>query len=321
MRTLLSAIIAIVCIQLFAQQSTLVITTQNTQALIPEGIAVDSKTKTIYVSSIVENKIIAVQEDGSHTDFIQNGDAGFGQGLGMKVDVKHNLLWAVSNKKEGKLFSAQVHVFDIATKALKRKFVLSDTISHFMNDLVLDEKGHAYLTATESGEIFKADLETGKLSLLINDTLVKYPNGIALNNDKLYIATYGNGLLLYDIQNKKLQQLTGYKTKDYAYNFDGLEFYKGNLYGVYNGTGDSNDKNGIVVYQLNTDGTKILNEQTLLIGHPLYHEPTTLSIANDKLFVLANSHLAAYNNNKESIKGIENTLTPVAIIVTALNTK
>ncbi len=42
--------------------------------------------------------------------------------------------------------------------------------------------------------------------------------------------------------------------------------------------------------------------------------PTTIDIANGVLYVLANSHLAAYNANKESVKGVEQQLSSVVIL-------
>lgn len=297
-----------------AQIDSGIIQTKHTETLIPEGIAVNPTNGNIYVSSIAQQKIIVIKDDGTNADFIQSGEDGFGWGLGLKVDTQRNLLWAISNRQEGKIYMAQLHAFDLAKGKTKMKFIVKDTIRHFMNDVVLDGKGNAYTTATETGEIFIASIKTGNIKLFIRDTLIKYPNGIEFNDDKLYIATYGSGLLIYDILQKKLEQLKGYTSKDYAYNLDGLGFYKSALFGVYNG-GESNSENAVVAYKLAESGSRITSEKIIRKGHLLFHEPTTLSITGNKLYVLANSHLAAYNKNKESVKGIEGELTPVTILV------
>ncbi len=39
---------------------------------------------------------------------VKTGDNGYLEGLGMKVDKKKNLLWTLSNKKEGKLHSSKL---------------------------------------------------------------------------------------------------------------------------------------------------------------------------------------------------------------------
>lgn len=301
-----------------AQENPAVIVTGNTENLVPEGIAVNDDSDSIYVTSIAQRKIVVIKKDGSHRNFIASGADGFGEGLGIKIDEKNNLLWAVSNRGEGKDTVSMVHAFDLRTAVMKHKFEFRDTVNHLFNDLIPDGKGNAYITATFGGEIFFADTKNEKLNILIKDTLSQFPNGIALKNNKLYIATYSHGILIYDLSSKRLSPLPGYTNKTYAFNLDGIGFYKNKLYGVYNA--DSiNANNSVIEYELNDEGLKIVNERTLLKGHPLYHEPTTLSIADNRLFVLANSHIQAYYNNKESIQGIEDKLTPVAVIVYKLD--
>ncbi|MBC7848375.1 MAG: hypothetical protein H7Y31_01500, partial [Chitinophagaceae bacterium] len=129
----------------------------------------------------------------------------------------------------------------------------------------------------------------------------------------LYIATYAHGLVYYDIQTKKLQELTGYKTREYAFYLDGLGLFDNKLYGVYNGD-STNQKNGTIYYTLSQDGRSITDEYVLQQGHQSMKEPTTLAIGNGVLYLLANSHLAIYNANKESLNGVSTGLQPVTIL-------
>ncbi|HKZ66949.1 MAG TPA: hypothetical protein VJ111_11355, partial [Chitinophagaceae bacterium] len=297
-----------------AQPGPLIIQTKNTRTLVPEGIAVDKKTGDIYVTSIAEQKIIVIKKDGSHQNFIAPRAAGFGQGLGIKVDEKRNLVWAVSNKQEDKWFISQAHAFDKASGKTKYHFSIKDTINHFFNDLVPDDKGNTYITATNSGRLFYANVKTSKVNLFLSDSLLLYPNGIELQNNKLYIATYSNGLLVYDIEQKRLAKLEGYSNKTYAYNLDGIGFYKNSLFGIYN-TDSLNSNNAIIEYKLNENGSLVVQEKIVQAGHPLFREPTTLAIAHNKMYVLANSHLAVYNANKESVKGVEKDLTSATVLL------
>lgn len=301
-------------VTLFAQQKPRVIQTTGTRLAIPEGIAVDSRNNNIYVTSIWERKILLIKEDGSHRDFIKSGDDDFGQGLGIKVDEKRNRVWAVSNEQLGRNYRSNIHAFNANTGLSEVHFTVIDTANHFFNDFVLDEKGNAYITATMSGELFFANAETKKIEMLVKDSLIQYPNGIELKNNKLYIATYSNGPVIFDLSTKKLSKLLGYKNERYAYNLDGFGFYKNSLFAVHNG--DSvNAANAIVEYVLDAKGTKIIEEKILDKGHSLFKEPTTLAISGNKLYLLANSNLRAYNNNKESAVGIEESLTPVTVLI------
>ncbi len=90
-------------------------------------------------------------------------------------------------------------------------------------------------------------------------------------------------------------------------------FWKNTLIGVYN-VAKNNADNAIVQYKLNEAGDKIIEERIIDKGHSQFKEPTTIDIANGFLYVLANSHLAVYNANKESVKGVEQQLSPVVIL-------
>ena len=99
-----------------------------------------------------------------------------------------------------------------------------------------------------------------------------------------------------------------------AYNLDGLVCWNNTIIGVYNGAAENKD-NAIVQYSLNGTGDKITSERIIDKGNGLFHEPTTAALLKNKLYVVANSYLSAYNANHESAKGIEDKLGPVTVIV------
>ena len=298
----------------YTQHSCKTIVSTIEKDLIPEGIAVDKRTGLIYVSSIVHHKIVVLDTNGKHRDFINTGQDGYLEGLGMKIDEQHQWIWALSNAW-GKTNTSQLHAFELSTGKLKKHFILRDTAQHGFNDLVLDETGKIYITDTYFGAVYEADPATEKLKLFLKDPLIATPNGIAFGkNHLLYIATYSNGLIGFDTNKKKLFKLTGYKDSAMIYNLDGLVYGNNSLVGVYNAD-STNKNNAIVQYVLDPSGTTIIEEKIIDQGNPLFHEPTTLALANRRIYVLANSHLEAFNKNKQSATGIDDQLTPPAIIV------
>ena len=78
-----------------SQTASTEIISDSEKDLIPEGIAVDSRTGSIFVSSIAKQKIIRIDAHGKSKDFISKNEHGFMEGLGMNVDMKRNLLWAI----------------------------------------------------------------------------------------------------------------------------------------------------------------------------------------------------------------------------------
>jgi DNA-binding beta-propeller fold protein YncE len=314
-KSLFSFIGLSIVLNLAAQSGAKVITTHTEKDVIPEGITVNPANGMIYVSSIALNKIIAINKDGSHKDFIKSGQDEFLEGLGMKIDSKTQWLWVVSNQKQDNWYISRVHAFDLNTGSTKQKYVIKDTVRHLLNDLILHPNGKIYMTDTYGASIYEVDPKRQTLNLFVRDSLIAWPNGITCNaTGKVYVATYSHGLMQLDLPSKKLTPLKGYTDSTMAYNLDGLAFWNNNIIGVYNGA-KTNKDNSILQYALNNSGDKIVNEKIIDQGNELFHDPTTAAVLGDKLYVLANSYLGEYNANKESAKGISDQLGPVTIIV------
>ena len=59
-----------------------------------------------------------------------------------------------------------------------------------LNDLATDSSGHAYLSDTMNNRVVRVDLATGENSTYIS-TLPSSPNGVLIQGDRLYIASWG----------------------------------------------------------------------------------------------------------------------------------
>jgi hypothetical protein len=64
--------------------------------LTAEGTAWDSKTGTLFLSSLYKRKIVAIARDGTPRDFIAPGRDGIGPVVGLEVDPSRRGLWAAS---------------------------------------------------------------------------------------------------------------------------------------------------------------------------------------------------------------------------------
>src|SRR5687768_12847273 len=176
MKYLLIIASTLFCNQLYSQQ---ILTFQNQLNLIPEGIAIHPDNGTIYVSSIAQKKIVKVIADGTSENFIREGQDGFLEGLGMKVDTKRSFLWALSNRRNGNEFTSQIHAFDLSTGKKMHQFEVKDTIPRLLNDLVIDKSGALLITDTYQSSIYKYDPAPRKLEVFVNDSSkFLWPNGI-----------------------------------------------------------------------------------------------------------------------------------------------
>lgn len=299
-----------------AQQPTVIQAEAETD-LIPEGIAIDNRTGTIYLTSINRHKIIAVDHQGKARDFITAGQDGFLEGLGLKVDEKRGWLWALSVLREGRQFSSRIHAFDLATGKTVQQYGIRDTVPHLFNDLAIDHNGNIFLTDTYFSAVYKLEPERKALSLFLQSPGLRYPNGLVFGNGHLYIATYRNGLVRLDTATKRLEKLSGIKDTVISHGLDGLVYRDGALYGVYN-IGKERGEDCVIRYHLTEDGTGVQSETLLAKGHASMEDPTTAALYQNKLYVLANSHLDAYNANQTSVKGIEDKLKKPLILVVPL---
>lgn len=322
MKKVLSGVLAILAaLQLNAQHHISVIKSDSEREIIPEGIAINPTDGKLYVSSIALHKILEIDKGGRHKELVKDRQHGYLEGLGLKVDAKEQLLWALSNEKQGTNYVSMVQAFDIKTGDEKHRYVLTDTTQHLFNDLILHPNGSIYITDTYGASIYKIDAARKDLHVFVKDSLITYPNGITHSpSGKVYVATYSNGPIQLDVDTKGLKQLKGYADSARAYNLDGLVFWKNSIIAVHNGEKTDKD-NSIQQYWLNEAGDKIIKEEQLDKGNEFFHSPTTAALRGDKLYVLANSHLRDYNNNNESAKGISDKLTPVMVLVYELKKK
>jgi streptogramin lyase len=281
--------------------------------LVPEGITADNRTGKIYVSSIAQQKIVVIGKSGRVSDFVASNTEGFGEGLGMKIDNRKNILWALSNKRKGNVFTSMIHGFDLKTGKVLDRFVLQDTIPHLFNDLVIHE-GELLVTDTYASILYKYAPATRQLTEWIPAGKFQYPNGITTGGRKdLYIATYGNGILHIDMQTREVRPMPGFKDSSYAFGLDGLVYRNGALFGVYNAK--EYNTNAVIRYELDPSGKLIKSETVLDSGNPNFKDPTTAVILNDVLYVIANSHLDQFNRNKETVSGIEKSLSPLTLLL------
>jgi sugar lactone lactonase YvrE len=290
---------------------------ENQLNLVPEGIAIHPDNGTIYVSSIAQKKIIRITSDGKSANFINEGQDGFLQGLGMKVEVKKNLLWALSNLRNGKEFTSQIHAFDLASGKLAHHYKITDTIPRLFNDLVIQASGTLLITDTYFSSIYKYDPALKKLEVFAKDTSkFKWPNGIEfLDKDHVAVATNGNGITRINLLTNEINVLSGYQDRSFAFGLDGLVVNGNDLYGVYNAGKSGYPSNAVIKYTLDEKKEKILKETVIDRGNPAFADPTTAAKFGNKLYVIANSHLDQFNANKESVTGIENKLMPLKLVV------
>jgi hypothetical protein len=256
------------------------------RALIPEGIAYDPATKSFFVGSLAQRKIVRVDAKGLARDFTQPGQDGLLAVLGLRVDVPRRLLWACSgSSRTGR---SGLFAYDLKTGKLARKYLLHDTTTkHLLNDLTILENGALYVTDSEGGTVYT--LDPAKDSLVVYDPKLRliYPNGIthAAEGRLLYVAHFG-GISVIDLNTRETKPMAAPETVP-LFGIDGLYFHENALIGVQNGI----DADRIVQFTLGNGGRAVTAMRVLENNHPGFNIPTTGVVAGKSFYYISNSQL------------------------------
>lgn len=263
--------------------------------LIPEGIAYDPQMKTFYVSSTYKRKIVAIDARGQARDFTAEGQDGLMGVVGMRVDPKRRLLWALCGDAginmpmkvmdEKNMGRSGVFKYDLKTGKLIKKYLLDNTSArHFLNDLTINSRGDVYITDSLAASVYVISPDRDELELFTRSDEWAFPNGIDLSDDeKVLFVAVRDKVAVIDVETRKSRLL---ELPDFD-GSDGLYFYKNSLIAI-----DSYHNQRVVgQYFLNKDFTRVDRVKAIERDHPLLIQPTTGVIVNSDFYYIANSQL------------------------------
>ncbi|MFA6469650.1 MAG: hypothetical protein WCW35_12185 [Bacteroidota bacterium] len=266
---------------------------------IPGGIAYDLRQQKFYIGSMYKRKIVGVQLDGTVFDFIGESQDGLFSPQSIKIDAARNHLWVAGTlgtpraktMNENEAGRSAVFHFDLGNRQLIKKYILTDTVKHRFNDLVLSG-GSVYVTDGESSTIYVINKEAQTIAPLYRWEWMLFPKGITVSSDQkyLFVAHWaGIGRIsLADTQAMNLQvkpttTLTG---------VDGLAFYENTLIAVQNAAGP---QSRVMKFELSKQMDAVIKATVLESQNPLYNIPTTGTIVDDEFYLIANSQLKNFD--------------------------
>jgi DNA-binding beta-propeller fold protein YncE len=284
--------------------------------LIPEGMAYDPTTRHFYLGSIHKRKIVGIDKSGKSKDFTKERQDGLWGVLGMKVDVRRNVLWANSAAgPEEKEFNGYSGVFkyDLATRKLIRKYVLDNKPQgHLLNDLAINSRGDVFITDSATGAVYMISQQRDELELFVQPGEFIYPNGITLSDDekRLFVADWSKGISVISIDSRSVVPLSHPENVTLA-GIDGLYFYENSLIAVQNGPSPAR----VIRFLLNADMNRVESANTIESNNTLFSIPTTGAITGGAFYYIANSHIDVY---KDGVFTSVEKLRPVTILKSPL---
>ncbi|RDY59956.1 SMP-30/gluconolactonase/LRE family protein [Flagellimonas nanhaiensis] len=264
--------------------------------LIPEGIAIDSISRKIYVNSLKHNKIVRCDFDGKNQeDFVKSNQYGYLPGFGMTI--KGDTLFALGNNLPKSSNKSVLLLLNTQTGALIKSYTIDNSDFIYLNDIAVGPKGKLYITDSESDNIYTLNPQKDALEIFFSHPEIKHPNGIAISPDgkTLFLATYTSGIRVLDIGSQKLIN----HNNDFK-GIDGMKFYQNSLLAIVNGKRDAT-QNGLFRFYLDKNLSKIVSEEKLASFQNPTDIPTTFALFNNQMFYVSDSQLDMLNQENYEI--------------------
>ena len=217
----------------------------------------------------------------------------------------------------------EIHFSQLYIKNTDTDRVLSfkaDSIKRtFFNDLAIDKKGNCYITDTDHHRIYYYNSSDHSISTFFEDEQIRFPNGIAISDDqtKLFVDSYSHGIRIIDLDTGKIVNTLHSPTAERG--IDGVKYHKGKIYFILNGIKDKS-QHGLYSLELINDETEIGNMDPVLVFHKKMKLPTTFSIVENDVYVLANSQMDQLDQKNNTIID-SSKLTETYILRTTLSNK
>ena len=268
--------------------------------MIAESVAFDEKSKTFYVGSIHQRKIVVVDAKGAESEFSTANDELFAV-LGMKVDAKRGALWVATSAipqmrgfTEAVKGHSGVFKYDLRTRKLLMKYLLPTGEQHMLGDVWIDGAGNVYATDSVSPNIYRIDAAKDVIEPFITSDLFASLQGITRGGKggEIFVADYAKGIFQIDLTSKAITQLKP-DVNVTVLGIDGLYFHQGMLIAIQNGI----TPNRVAAFTL--EGDRVTAATVLEANHADFLEPTLGVISGDDFYFVANSQWPLVNEKAE----------------------
>ncbi|MFA6955106.1 MAG: hypothetical protein WC538_04455 [Thermoanaerobaculia bacterium] len=289
--------------------------TIDAKGTLPEGVAYDAKTGTLFVSTVIGRAVWSVGRDGKAKK-LAIPEAALWSAMGMKVDPKRGLLWicsvasemtpGIDASLEGR--SALV-AWDIKRGRVAERVELAEPgVKHWFGDLALDSKGNVYASDTTSPAIYRHEPGSGKIELWLKDERLLNPQGLAFagSDALLLLADYPSGLWAIDTAAKTIERVEA-APEVTLIGIDGLLFRDGGIVAVQNGIAPQR----LVRFGWDAKARRVTSWEALEASRPEFEELTLLAEGGDAIYFVATSQWEAFGEDGKMKDGA----TPREIVV------
>ena len=261
--------------------------------LIPEDIDLDPLSKTFLITSVLKRKIVRVDSSGKMSLFASS-PSGWPM-MAMKVDAKHNRLWATEVALDG--FAAApkndwgrsaVLCFDLKTGALLNR---TEGPPHSaLGDMALTTAGDPIVSDGDGGGVYK--IEDGRLQLINGKDFISPQTPVVFPGGRIAaVPDYLRGIGILNLKSGEVQWVNRPEgaqpggTKVALNGVDGLYYGDGSLILTQNGTSPVR----VVRMKLDRSQTTVVSEEIIERATATLGDPTHGVVVGRWFYYIANS--------------------------------
>jgi SMP-30/Gluconolactonase/LRE-like region len=254
-----------------------------------EGITYDPVSRRLFVGN-ERGELLQIDAAGAVSTFASGN--GLRQVLGLKVDPRRRLLWAVTGRFPDLTGATSgppdngtsgIYAFDLASGRRVAAHELDERPRlHGLNDMALASDGSVYVTDSVEGAVYVLEPGAAGLRRFVGGAGMTFANGIVLSPDErsLYVA-HVEGISLIDRATGG-RRLLAVPPNAAVNSIDGLAWHDGALIGLQ----PSPYLHRIVRIALRPGGREIASVTALNARTPAEYSQTTLTVAGDSIFMV-----------------------------------
>ncbi len=257
-----------------------------------EGLDVDPRTGTLYITSLQHGSVLAVDRAGSTQWFVAPGSLGHIGISGVAVDTARGLAWLTTARhpRDGAATAqadsppASLHAVRLADGAPVARWVLGDG-SGAAGELAVTTRGEVLVSDGLRGTLYRLRSPTDSLRLVASASL-RSPQGIAPDADgrRAWVADWSRGLFVWDLATDSITPVTDANGRTLR-GIDGLRRHGTALIAIVNGQRPQQ----VVAIALSPDGRTIQQVRAMDAPATYPGEPTVGSILDGVFHYITSS--------------------------------
>jgi sugar lactone lactonase YvrE len=266
---------------------------------VPEGVARDPGTGTLFVSLVRDGAVLMAEPDRPPRKLpLEN----VWSVTGLQYDPVTQTLWFATaatpmfkRMTEDAVGRSALVAWDVKRSRVISRWDLDNTdAAHWLGDLILSPDGTVYATDSRTPAIYRVTKDRDTIEKWMTSDAFVSLQGLAVTPDgrRLYVADYARGIWSIDTRSGDAALLPS-PSDATVLGIDGLYMHDGDLVAIQNGT----RPHRVIRVHLDEDGNRIERVETLEANRPEFDEPTLGTIQDGSLWFVATSGWGSFTDD------------------------